>query len=110
MDSIFTVTNRDLEKFDPKQAVEIFRDLLWAEATKTGVPLNRVNISSWINVPDGGVYARIDAPAQQLNGLIKSGPTAYQIKAGSFIPLRVAEIRRVLFRPNQTTHLEHLLT
>jgi hypothetical protein len=99
MDSILTVTNHDLQKFNPTQAVEIFRDLLWAGARRVGVPLTRVHISSRVNVADGGVDARIDAGEDLVDslGLIKSGVTAYQIKTGAFSPWQDGEIRTELF-------------
>jgi len=109
MNTIFTVTNQDLERFNPPQAVEIFRELIWAEARKAGLPLNRVHISDWINVPDGGVDAKIDGPEiQPPDGLIKVGKTAYQIKTGSFSPWQDAEIRNELFGRNQPADKEHL--
>src|ERR1700752_1357696 len=109
MNTIFPVTNQDLERFNPPQAVEIFRELIWAEARKAGLPLNRVHISNWINVPDGGVDAKIDGPEiQPPDGLIKVGHTAYQIKTGSFSPWQDAEIRNELFGRNQPADKEHL--
>src|SRR2546423_15514202 len=102
MNNIFTVKNEDLQKFNPQQAVEVFRDLLWAEARRLGVPINKVRISSRINVRDGGVDAVVEPdeilqPALH-NGLIKIGRTAYQIKASSsFNPHQNAEIRNELF-------------
>jgi hypothetical protein len=110
MNSIFTVTSQDLEKFNPAQAVEIFRDLIWAGARRIGVPLSQVHISSRINVPDGGVDARIDGSVDLVDslGLIKAGVTAYQIKAGAFFAWQDSEIRKELFGEHQPTDREHL--
>lgn len=85
MNNIFTVNNEDLQKFNPQQAVEVFRDLLWAEARRLGIPLNKIRISSRINVRDGGVDAAVE-PDETLqspvpDGLVKIGRTVYQIKA-----------------------------
>jgi hypothetical protein len=110
VNNIFTVTNQDLEKFNPAQAVEIFRDLLWAGARRIGLPLSEVHISSRINVADGGVDARIDASEGLVDsrGLIRTGVTAYQIKAGVFNAWQDSKIRKELFGENQPTDREHL--
>lgn len=110
MNTIFTITNQDLEKFNPAQAVEIFRDLIWAGARRIGLPLSQVHISSRINVADGGVDARIDASKGLADGLglIKEGATAYQIKAGAFSPWQDSEIRKELFGEKNPTDREHL--
>jgi len=34
--NIFTVTNEDLDRLDPAEAVRFFRELLWAEARRLG--------------------------------------------------------------------------
>jgi hypothetical protein len=113
MNNIFTLKNEDLQKFNPQQAVEIFRDLLWVEARRLGIPVNKVRISSRINVRDGGVDAAVEPdgiPQPVLpDGLIKIGRTAYQIKASdSFKPHQNAEIRNELFGKNQPADKEHL--
>lgn len=38
--NVFSVQNDDLARLDPKQAVELVRDLLWAEA--------RPSLSIWV--------------------------------------------------------------
>ena len=57
--TILTVENEDLMVMDAEDAVIFFRELLWAEAVRVGVPIDKVNVSRWINVPDGGVDASI---------------------------------------------------
>jgi hypothetical protein len=37
MDTIFTVRNQDLERLSAQEAVDFFRELLWAEATSLGI-------------------------------------------------------------------------
>ncbi|GAK57955.1 hypothetical protein U27_04927 [Candidatus Vecturithrix granuli] len=59
MDTMLTVKNEDLQALNSVQAVEFFRELLYAEATRIGVPLKNINISTWIDVPDGGIDASI---------------------------------------------------
>jgi len=97
--TIFSVRNQDLARLGPREAVDFFRELLWAEARRIGVGISKIHISSWINVPDGGIDALVEeniAPAQ--SDLIKAGRTGYQIKAGaSFEPWQDAQIRKELF-------------
>jgi len=99
METIFTVRNEDLHRLNPEEAVGFFRELLLAEARRIGVPIAKVHISTWINVPDGGVDASIDdVPALPVSDLAKEGITSFQIKAGaSFEPWQNAQIKKELF-------------
>jgi hypothetical protein len=99
MDTIFTVKNEDLARLGAAEAVAFFRELLWAEARSKGIAINRIHISTSINVPDGGIDASVDETADRIgDGIIKAGHTAYQIKTGkTFEPWRDAEIRKELF-------------
>ena len=98
-ETIFTVRNEDLGRLDPTEAVLFFRDLLWAEARRLGIEISKINVSAWVNVPDGGVDATIDdVQIEEGQGIIKQGKTSYQIKAGtSFKPWQESEIKKVLF-------------
>ena len=97
--NIFTVTNEDLDRLDPAEAVRFFRELLWAEARRLGIGLSQINVSSRINVPDGGVDATVDADLPAAGSdIIKSGQTCYQIKSGqTFKPWQQSVIRKELF-------------
>ena len=54
----------------------------WAEARRLGIPINQVNISSWINMPDGSVDATVDETAGlAYSDLIKPRRVGYGIKA-----------------------------
>ncbi len=101
MDSIFTLRNEQLGLLASQQAVAFFRDLLWSEARRLGVPLNKINISLWASVPDGGIDASVEtseATLVQVSGLIKIGDNGYQIKTGeSFQPWQLAQIKKELF-------------
>lgn len=99
METIFTVKNEHLARLNPQEAVEFFRDLLWAEAKRTGIPISKINVSNWINVPDGGIDALVEEhSASSKGGFIKAGRSSYQIKAGaSFEPWKNSEIRNELF-------------
>ena len=57
--TIFHVDNSSLESLSASEAVVVFRDLLWAEATSLGIAKNLINIPSAINASDGGVDAHV---------------------------------------------------
>ena len=98
MDTIFTVTKENLEHLSPEEAVAFFRELLWAEAGKIGIPTSKIHVSIWVDVPDGGIDALVENSLQIPSDLVKEGQTGYQIKAGaSFKPWQGAQIRRELF-------------
>ena len=86
-DTIFTITNDDLGRLDQQTAVDFFQRLLWAEARRIGIEVSKINVTSQINVPDGGVDATVDEPQIATgSGIIKPGKTSYQIKSGqSFV-------------------------
>ncbi len=98
-DTIFTVRNEDLSRLNPTEAVLFFRDLLWAEARRIGIDISKINVSSRVNVPDGGVDAAVDdVHIETGSGIIKQGKTSYQLKAGaSFKPWRKSDIEDELF-------------
>lgn len=105
MDTIFTVKNENLERLNSQEAVDLFRELLWAEATNTGVLKNLINVPSAITVADGGIDAEVkDANVIGGQGLIKEGLTRYQIKTGDF-SLTEAHIKDILFK-NDTKELK----
>ena len=99
LNNIFTVTNEDLDRLDPAEAVRFFRELLWAEARRLGIEMSQINVSSQVNVPDGGVDATVNAePSAAGSDIIKPGKTCYQIKSGkAFKPWRKSVIRKELF-------------
>ena len=98
-DTIFTVRNEDLTRLNQNTAVEFFQKLLWAEARRLGIEISKINVSSQVNVPDGGVDATVDdVQIEEGQGIIKRGKTSYQIKAGtSFKPWQKSTIERELF-------------
>ena len=99
MDTIFAVNNEHLGHLSSNNAVELFRELLWAEATATGIGKNLISVPSAITVADGGIDAEVkDAEPQCGQGLIKEGLTRYQIKTGSFSLQGDADVREILFR------------
>ena len=96
--SIFTVTDEDLGRLDPTEAVLFFRELLWAEARRIGIEISKINVSTRTNVKDGGVDATVDeAQVETGCGIIKLGQTSYQIKSGDFKPWQESKIKDELF-------------
>jgi hypothetical protein len=99
IETYFEVTSHQLRDMDPRRAVRLFRELLWAEAYRLRIPLHKVHVSDAVNVADGGIDARVDEHEAELPGnVILSGQTRYQIKTGSsFEPWQESAIRRELF-------------
>jgi hypothetical protein len=98
--TVFSVTSEQLAALDAKRAVELVANILWAEVRRIGLPTTRVNISTRINVADGGVDASVDMTNISDVGrtFIHDGRSAFQVKAGtSFKPWQDAEIRKELF-------------
>ena len=89
--------------------MDLFRELLWAEAARIGIGINKINISYHVDVADGGIDASIrDVKDSFDSGLIKAGLNCYQIKAGgSFIPWQEFHIKKELFA-NKTPGKENL--
>ena len=105
METIFTVKNEDLERFNPDEAVDFFRELLWSEATANGISKNLINVPSAINVADGGIDAEVmDIESESNQGLIKKGLTRYQIKTGKFNISNESKINERV-RPGESRNL-----
>ncbi|MGR3318662.1 MAG: hypothetical protein ACUZ8O_09295 [Candidatus Anammoxibacter sp.] len=103
METIFTVKNKDIARLSPLEAVNFFRELLWAEATTLGIGKNLINVPSAITVADGGIDAEIQNV--QMNGgqgIIKKGLTRYQIKTGEFSISKDVFIKKILFKDKST--------
>ena len=98
-ETIFDVKKEHLARLGQEDAVDFFRQLLWAEARRIGIEISKINVPSNINTPDGGVDATVDeAQITTGSGIIKFGKTSYQIKSGqSFSPWQKSEIKKELF-------------
>ena len=74
------VDGSDLAKLSPKDAVDLFADLLWADARALGIPA-LIDVPRNINAPNGGIGATVSAPPK-LPGpcAIRPGVTGYQIQ------------------------------
>jgi len=49
--TIFTVANDDLGRLTAAGAVELLRDVLWADARRVGIPATSINVSAWLMCP-----------------------------------------------------------
>lgn len=95
--SLYSVTNDDLRRLDAGEAVALISELLWAEATRLGIPTSKIHISSNVNASDGGVDAKI-SDHSIAGDLIRAGHTACQIKSGKeFEPHQGQVIQKELF-------------
>ena len=107
--TIFTVANDDLGRLPPAGAVELLREILWADARGLGLPTASINVSAWGDVPDGGIDASVNAEPARLRGsVIKSHRLGFQVKAGTgFQPWQESNIRAELFgdQPPKKTNL-----
>ncbi|MBF7081704.1 hypothetical protein IT084_01740 [Desulfallas sp. Bu1-1] len=83
---VFSISDNDLKNLTPERAVDFFRRLLWAEAARTGVSLNLIDVPQCINVGDGGLDAFIENATPIFDDLIPQGSTGYQIKASDLQP------------------------
>lgn len=102
---IFTLSTEDLGRLGSTEAVQVFRGLLWAEATALSIAKNLIDVPGSITARDGGVDAKVEGVAVGAGqGIIKAGTTCYQIKAGKFSPTQPTNISKILCRPAPNSH------
>ena len=98
----FDVTPAELAQLGPAPAVEVLREMIWAEVSNIGIAITDADIPFDVNNADGGIDAIIKAvPTSPGNGLIFAPRTAYQVKAGDF-PLSAntnAQIEELVIKP-----------
>ena len=104
--TLFEVRPDDLGRLDPAGSVNLFRKLIWAEATTLGIPKNKIDVPSAINDDDGGVDASVSSTITN-EGLIKNGLTCYQIKTGPFsLSVNASdEIKKFLFTKRENNYV-----
>lgn len=77
----FELKEADIGDFTEREAERRFRDLLWAEAARTGIIQSRIHAPSAIHVPDGGLDALIEDVAPTSEDIIPAGTTGFQTKS-----------------------------
>ncbi len=82
----FTVEPNAFTSLTPERAVDLFRQLLWAEADRVGVGRHLINAPDCINVGDGGVDAYIDEANPSNDDVIPQGASVFQVKATDLEP------------------------
>ncbi|RNJ75642.1 MAG: hypothetical protein EB828_04580 [Nitrosopumilus sp. D6] len=98
--SLFEVTPEILQGLNPSKAVNLVRQLIWADAYASGIEPSKINIPAEINIPDGGIDAEVsNAQKDGKYGIIKNGTTAYQIKSGNFTN-NASGIKQILLKEN----------
>lgn len=97
MDNPFVVTTRTLGALSGKDAEELVRRMIVAEADSAGAPRDGIRDGGKSSSPDGGVDFEVrDAPRESAAGLIKQGRTLYQVKSGRFSPTQ--GVHGILFK------------
>ena len=98
----FDVTPAELAQLGPAPAVDVLREMVWAEVSNIGIAISDADIPFGVNTADGGIDAIVKAvPKSAGNGLIFAPRTAYQVKAGDF-PLSAnstARIEELVMKP-----------
>lgn len=99
IETILTVKKKHLSELGPESAVDIYRELVWAEASSNGIPKSSTNIPSDIYDPDGGIDAKVtNSPVGSRQGIIRKGLTCYQVKTGVSDPSTAAQVKKILFK------------
>ena len=92
------VTKNDLDILLPEESVELITKIIRSEAVISEIEQSKIDISSNIDTPDGGIDGTVkDIDNDSVNGIIKKGNNNYQIKSGNF-SLGTKCIRELLFK------------
>ncbi len=84
--SLFEIGPKEIEVLDPGPLVDAVNHLLTAEASRSGIPPNGLHLNLRVSEPDGGVDARVLAPAGSTSQWIPVGESVWQMKAGPLSP------------------------
>ena len=101
--STFAPAPDELCKLDSRQGPDLLLRLLRCEAIANGLGPKDVVLPSNINVPDGGIDAKVDNSPTS-GSLLEKGSTYYQIKTGDeFKPWQPSALRKELFGKTNAT-------
>lgn len=99
MNFVASISPKSLGLLASDTAVDLFRELLWAEANRAGIGPALVSVPSAITVSDGGVDAEIAGVSpEKEGGLLGAGATRYQIKTGAFSAGNQSELRDLFLK------------
>lgn len=80
------LTDAEIQQINPNEAVEFFRELLWAEASETDVVQSSAHVPMAISVPDAGLDATIEDADPSREDIIPAGDSGFQIKSTDMTP------------------------
>jgi hypothetical protein len=84
--SLFTLDTSHLKNLGQDRAVEFFRRLLWAEASRVGIGRHLIQVPGCINVGDGGIDAYIENADPSSDDVIPRGTSGFQVKSSDLTP------------------------
>jgi transcriptional regulator with XRE-family HTH domain len=95
--TIVSLDATTLAALDPRECIEAFRDLLWCEARRIGLPVTKIDVCCR-EISDGGVDARVADVATDISEILHRGITSFQVKSGSAAkPWQKSWLSRELF-------------
>lgn len=87
--TFFDVEPFELSQLSPELAVDVLRQMLWAEVNNLGIPISETDIPFAINVADGGIDAVVTGqPEHAGSGLIFPSRTSLSGQSGRVCPER----------------------
>ncbi|HVO66300.1 MAG TPA: hypothetical protein VMT12_07455 [Syntrophales bacterium] len=97
MQTIFSLDNAILGRLEAVSATKAFRNLLWCEASRTGLSPHKIVISLRTTVRDEGIDARVDG-YPIVDSILVKGSTYFQVKAGeTFKPWQKNSLNKEFF-------------
>jgi hypothetical protein len=111
VDFVTDINPKILGLLSPEAAVDLFRELLWAEAYREGIGPALISVPTAITAADGGIDAEITGvPLDSSGGLFFSGLTRYQIKTGAFSAGNDSEMKALFLKEKSTEFKDRVRT
>jgi len=96
MAGIFSITGDNINRLSDEECVELFGELLHADARQLKIPISKVSFT-WETRADAGIDASVEDGISEEGNLIVDSETFYQIKSGtSFKPQQPGVIKSEL--------------
>ena len=93
---IFDIQSREIELCTSDELTMVLNRCLQVETARLRLPAHLLETSLQTNEPDGGIDARVRAPADTQSRWIPAGESAWQYKSGRIEP---REIEKEFFKP-----------